>query len=120
MPRSAIMITRSLKLSLKLAYQLTHRMMTCPSKCRPLNSASTGPKGCTPPSSAIGRVCTKAVLLRFFLPHPSRPQRDPGQSSRSYRCCYKLILVALSTESTSDVKDFAYYSFENRFTLTRR
>ena len=41
MPRSAAMITKSLKLSLKLAYQLTQRMMICQSKCRPLNSAST-------------------------------------------------------------------------------
>src|SRR5215469_6659607 len=39
MPGSAIMITRSLKLSLKLVYQLTHRMMICPSKCRLLKSA---------------------------------------------------------------------------------
>src|SRR5215472_7190423 len=60
MPRSAIMITRSLKLSLKLVYQLTHKMMICPSKCRPLKSASTGPKGCILPSSAIGSVCTRA------------------------------------------------------------
>src|SRR5215467_10434155 len=45
------MITKSLKLNLKLVYQLTHRTMICPSKCRPLNSASTGPKGCILPSS---------------------------------------------------------------------
>ena len=55
-PRSAIMITKSLKLNLKLVYQLTHRMMICPSKCRPLNSASTGPKGCILPSSP-DRAC---------------------------------------------------------------
>jgi len=35
------MITRSLKLNLKLLYQLTQRMMIWPSKCRPLNSLST-------------------------------------------------------------------------------
>jgi hypothetical protein len=40
------MMTKSLKLNLKLVYQLTHRMMICPSKCRPLNSVSTGLKGC--------------------------------------------------------------------------
>src|SRR5215831_19634681 len=40
------MMTRSLRLNLKLAYQLTQRMMICPSKCRPLNSASTGKNRC--------------------------------------------------------------------------
>src|SRR5262249_11468699 len=47
--------------SLKLVYQLTHKMMICPSKCRPLKSASTGPKGCILPSSAIGSVCTRTA-----------------------------------------------------------
>src|SRR6516225_7523916 len=46
MPRSAIMMTKSLKLNLKLVYQLTHSMMICPSKCRPLNNASTGTNRC--------------------------------------------------------------------------
>jgi hypothetical protein len=50
-PRSAIMITRSRKLSLKLVYQLTHRMMICRSKCRPLNTLSFGTNPCTPSSS---------------------------------------------------------------------
>src|ERR1700730_11945842 len=53
MPPSAIMITKSLRLNLKLVYQLTHRMMICPSKCRPLNSASTGTNGCILSSSPI-------------------------------------------------------------------
>jgi hypothetical protein len=35
------MIARSLKLSLKLVYHLTQRMMVCLSKNRPLNNAST-------------------------------------------------------------------------------
>jgi hypothetical protein len=56
MPRSAIMVTRSLRLNLKLVYQLTHRMMICPSKCRLLNSASTGTNGCILSSSPI-TVC---------------------------------------------------------------
>src|SRR6516165_3798352 len=51
MPRSAIMMTKSLKLNLKLVYQLTHRMMICPSKCRPLNNASTGTNRCILSSS---------------------------------------------------------------------
>ena len=36
------MITKSLRLNLKLVYQLIQRMMIWPSKCRPLKSASTG------------------------------------------------------------------------------
>jgi len=28
------------------AFELTHRMMICPSKCRPLNNASTGTNRC--------------------------------------------------------------------------
>src|SRR5438045_3302532 len=67
MPRSAMMITKSLRLNLKLVYQLTQRMMICPSKCRPLNSASIGPKGRILPSSAIGSVCTRAVYTKLRL-----------------------------------------------------
>jgi hypothetical protein len=35
LPRSAIMITKSLRLSLKLVYQLTQRMIICPSNAVP-------------------------------------------------------------------------------------
>src|SRR5229473_2763392 len=51
MPRSAIMITRSRKLSLKLVYQLTHKTMICRSKCRPLNRSSIGTNRCISSSS---------------------------------------------------------------------
>src|SRR5437763_4012085 len=67
MPRSAIMITKSLRLNLKLVYQLTQRMMIWPSKCRPLNSASIGPKGRILPSSAIGSVYTRTPSGRLQL-----------------------------------------------------
>src|SRR5437899_786757 len=60
MPRSAIMITRSLKLSLKLVYQLTHKTMICRSKCRPLNRSSIGTNRCISSSSPHPRVCTRA------------------------------------------------------------
>src|SRR6266404_7529156 len=40
-PRSAIISTRSRRLSLNRRYQRTHRMMTSRSKWRPLNSSST-------------------------------------------------------------------------------
>jgi hypothetical protein len=42
------MITRSRKLSLKLVYQLTHKMMICRSKCRPFNRSSIGLNDCIP------------------------------------------------------------------------
>src|SRR5713101_4938167 len=45
---SPIIITRSRELSLKLVYQLTHKMMICRSKCRPLNRASIGANDCIP------------------------------------------------------------------------
>src|SRR4029077_7619389 len=40
-PRSAIISTRSRRLSLKRRYQRTHRMMTSRSKWRPSNSSAT-------------------------------------------------------------------------------
>src|ERR1039457_6407354 len=40
-PRSAIISTRSRRLSLYRRYQRTHRMMMSRSKCRPLNRPST-------------------------------------------------------------------------------
>src|SRR5215470_10862908 len=64
MPRSAIMITRSLKLNLKLVYQLTQRMMICLSKCRPVNGASTETNCRILPMIPDRRaVCTRAVAL---------------------------------------------------------
>src|ERR1700693_5004089 len=51
MSRSAIMITRSRRLRLKLVYQATHKMMLCPSKCRPLNRSSIGTNRCICSSS---------------------------------------------------------------------
>src|SRR5882672_1347676 len=51
MPRSAIMITKSRRLSLKLVYQATHKMVICPSKCRPLNRSSIGTNRCISSSS---------------------------------------------------------------------
>src|ERR1700694_5306927 len=64
-PRSAIMITRSRKLSLKLVYQLTHRTMICRSKCRPLNRSLIRTNRCIPsPSSATPAFCTRAIRQR--------------------------------------------------------
>src|SRR6266851_722389 len=51
MPRSAIMITRSRRLSLKLVYQAAHKTMICPSKWRPLNRSSIGRNRCISSSS---------------------------------------------------------------------
>src|SRR6516225_6996358 len=67
MPRSAIMMTKSLKLNLKLVYQLTHSMMICPSKCRPLNNASTGTNRCILSSSPDhDRFAPEPDLSRFL------------------------------------------------------
>ena len=72
MPRSAIMMTKSLKLNLKLVYQLTHRMMICPSKCRPLNNASTGTNRC---------ILSSSLDHDRFAPEPS----DPGPAASHSR-----------------------------------
>src|SRR5215471_10025974 len=52
------------RLNLKLAYQLTQRMMICPSKCRPLNSASTGKNRC---------ILSSSPDHSLFAPEPSLP-----------------------------------------------
>src|SRR6516165_10244982 len=72
MPRSAIMMTKSLKLNLKLVYQLTHRMMICPSKCRPLNNASTRANRCILSSSPDAPCLHQNRLSRaeYFYRHP--------------------------------------------------
>jgi cyclase len=56
------MMTKSLKLNLNLVYQLTHRMMICPSKCRPLNNASTGTNRC---------ILSSSPDRALFAPEPS-------------------------------------------------
>src|SRR5271157_5728013 len=45
MPRSAIIWTRSRKLSLNVMYHLTHRMMISWSKCRPFQQFAPEPSG---------------------------------------------------------------------------
>src|SRR5450432_167518 len=66
MPRSAIMITRSRRLSLKLVYQATHKMMICPSKCRPLNRSSIGTNRCISSSSPATLVFAPEPLIGPF------------------------------------------------------
>src|ERR1700733_13005394 len=81
MPRSAIMITKSLKLNLKLVYQLTQRMLICPSKCRPLNSASTGTNGCILSSSPIVAFLHQNRIFRVEERPLHRPRlrwSEPG------------------------------------------
>src|SRR6516162_2029500 len=56
------MITRSLKLNLKLVYQLTQRMMICLSKCRPLNNAST---------ETNRRILPSSFIAERFAPEPA-------------------------------------------------
>jgi hypothetical protein len=100
MPRSAIIITKSLRLNLKLVYQLTHRMMICPSKCRPYNSASTGTNGCILSSSPIAACLhqnrflngaeTSTILVVLML-HPSAQRRYRVAASFPWpRLCRRL------------------------------
>src|SRR5262249_25847078 len=95
------MITKSLKLNLKLVYQLTHRMMICPSKCRPLNNASTGQKGCILPSSPDRGLFAPERLGSYeSLIADSRNQKSSENSSRkpSASCCSKHFVETSSVE----------------------
>src|SRR6516225_5339103 len=86
MPRSAIMMTKSLKLNLKLVYQLTHRRMICPSKWRPLNNASTGTNRCILSSSPDhDRFAPEPSDLRSDCRWSSNPpQQKPPQDEETY------------------------------------
>src|SRR5215831_14150394 len=76
------MITKSLRLNLKLAYQLTQRMMICPSKCRPLNSASTGTNRSILSSSPDHGLFAPEPMER----HTSRRRSSTGAELHSQRC----------------------------------
>jgi len=65
MPRSAIIWTRSRKLSLNVMYHLTHRMMISWSKCRPLN------RSCAEVGSVIPAVIARYQAFQQFAPEPS-------------------------------------------------
>src|SRR5258708_3190449 len=84
MPRSAIMITRSRKLSLKLVYQLTHKTMICRSKCRPLNRSSIGTNRCISSSSSATLAFApepKDGQLRTTLLEPFELLRHSNQQT---------------------------------------
>src|SRR5713101_8131562 len=76
MPRSAIMITRSRRLSLKLVYQATHKMMICPSKCRPLNRSSIGTNRCISSSSPASLAFAPELAVVG-----ARGHREPGMAT---------------------------------------
>src|SRR5438094_544734 len=72
MPRSAILATKSRKLSLQLKYQRTHRITISWLKCRPLNSSSIGTnRGICPSSSTPGPFCTRAACNGGSPPLPT-------------------------------------------------
>src|SRR5271163_4272006 len=95
-PRSAIISTKSRKLSLKRRYHLTHKTMTSRSKWRPSNSSSK-PRN---PAIALplthqkaGRIgkpanCTRALYIADsgFWPDPTKPHHirafDVGSDGR--------------------------------------
>src|SRR4030088_1443069 len=66
MPRSAIIWTRSRKLSLNVMYHLTHRMMISWSKCRPLN------RSCAEVGSVIPAVIAGYRAFQSFATEPNR------------------------------------------------
>src|SRR5262249_30187432 len=71
MPRSAIIWTRSRKLSLNVMYHLTHRMMISWSKCRPLN------RSCAEVGSFIPAVIARYQAFQQFAPEPLRQRPAP-------------------------------------------
>src|SRR5205823_9779788 len=76
--------------------------MIWPSKCRPLNSASIGPKGRILPSSAIGSVCTRADLLFF----DDRAMDVIGRAATLYRKRgFQAMLFHVTTEDDIRVID---------------
>src|SRR5271157_5354187 len=82
MPRSAIIRTRSRKLSLNVMYHLTHRMMISWSKCRPLN------RSCAEVGSVIPAVIAGYQAFQQFAPEPSLPgkQHKADEKTRIWRC----------------------------------
>src|SRR5271156_1957736 len=81
-PRSAIISTRSRKLSLKRKYHLTHNTMILRSKCRPSNGSS---KPGTRPSPALhspdGGQDREASINRIrAVMHHCRGERDSRKS----------------------------------------
>ena len=64
MPRSAIIWTRSRKLTLNVMYHLTHKMMISRSKCRPLN------RSCAEVRSVIPAVIAGYRAFQQFAPEP--------------------------------------------------
>src|SRR5580704_3267172 len=85
-PPSAIISTRSRKLSLKRKYHLTHNTMISRSKCRPPNSSSKpGNPAIAPPSArqTAGRIGRSANCTRAFchIAHRKSVDEKPEQSS---------------------------------------
>src|ERR1700682_4769521 len=70
-PRSAIISTRSRRLSLKRRYQRTHRMITSRSKCRPANNPSRL-LNLLIVGSQIRSAQTVTVSTTLFAPEPSQ------------------------------------------------
>src|SRR5467141_1685916 len=79
MPRSAIIWTRSRKLSLNVMYHLTHRMMISWSKCRPLN------RSCAEVGSVIPAVIAGYRAFQQFAPDPPKGSEPQAVVTRVYR-----------------------------------
>jgi hypothetical protein len=78
-PRSAIISTRSRKLSLKRRYHRTHRTMISRSKCRPLKSSSR-PTRDFPISAILCRHQTHSIDRHKFAPKPATERFPSGRA----------------------------------------
>src|ERR1700741_469446 len=89
MPRSAIIWTRSRKLSLNVMYHLTHRMMISWSKCRPLN------RSCAEVGSVIPAVIAGYRAFQQFAPEPFRSGAHELKLGEANRCRTGFVTVAV-------------------------
>jgi hypothetical protein len=102
------MMTKSLQLNLKLVYQLTHRMMICPSKCRPLNNASTRANRC---------ILSSSPDRALFAPEPAIAQ-EPSSPGASLNCIGVLQRAAGARQEESLLKSLLYQASAFQLALT--
>src|SRR6516162_11758079 len=97
MPRSAIIWTRSRKLSLNVMYHLTHRMMISWSKSRPLN------RSCAEVGSVIPAVIAGYRAFQQFAPEPCRQhRRDQRPGCIGQICIIELVDIGANGHHTDD------------------
>jgi len=101
MPRSAIIWTRSRKLSLNVMYHLTHRMIISWSKCRPLN------RSCAEVGSVIPAVIAGYPAFQQLAPEPFVDMTDYKNNSFSRRLpdvVTEELVIVLSEKTSYEFK----------------